>query len=277
MDNEKTPLKKTPFIQVPKVLFENERYKHLSIASILLYAFLLDRYRLAIRKTRTKKFDQAQIYISFSIAEAKQLLRCGHDKTCFLFRELQTVGLIDRKRKGLGQYSQITVYFPFASYKESENLNAEFQDSQIADNRVCRGEEIEETIYKEIDTNNINKTNANMESNDSLDDSYDFEMLFESLYEHYPANRKGSRVEAYDAYRKSITTYDDAIMALENLTKWCNSTNWKNEGGKYIPLFRNYLLRSYWQQPPPISSSISWGSGTQGEAEREAIRKLMEG
>ena len=272
--------KKIPFIQVPKVLFENERYRYLSVAAILLYALLLDRYKIAIRNCNTWRNNQGQVYICYTIAEVEKHIRCGHDKACGLFRELQNVGLIERKRKGLGKESQIIVYCP-----KTEILNSDLQISQISTNRVFRIDESEKNKTKERDNSYINNLNTRAndtghpQNNDTLLQSQnamcDCGSIFEAIYDNYPANRKDIREKDYAVYQQIIATYEDAQLALDNYKLWCNSTNWQNEGGKYIPLLKNYLIRGYWKQKPPNCTSTNWGSGELGDAELLAIQRLF--
>ena len=286
MKIDKTANSKMPFIQVPKVLVENERYRHVSVAAILLYALLLDRYKIAIRNSNAWRNNQGQVYICYTIADTQRHIRCGHDKACGLFRELQNAGLINRKRKGLGLESQIIVYLPEECEAKTEIMNTKLQDSEKTDywNSGIEKTETNKTITKKENryTNNTQLTMESLakekmgavalcESNNENN----FEKIFSELYKLYPDNRKGIRLEAYETFKKTIVTYEDAQMALENCKKWCSSVDWKNEGGKYIPLLKNYLLRSYWRRKPLVCHNTIWGSGELGEEELEAICKMM--
>lgn len=285
MKIDKTANSKMPFIQVPKVLVENERYRHVSVAAILLYALLLDRYKIAIRNSNAWRNNQGQVYICYTIADTQRHIRCGHDKACGLFRELQNAGLIERTRKGLGQESQIVVFLPTEHSEKAEVLNTELQSLQISNNRVFRIDGLEKNIIKERDNSYLN--NLNTHANDteypqndstslqSQDTTCDYESIFGEIYDHYPAYRRGIRAKDYAVFQKTITTYEDAQLALDNYKLWCNSTNWKNEGGKYIPLLKNYLIRGYWKQKPPNCTSTNWGSGELGDAELLAIQRLF--
>lgn len=285
MKTNKTTNSKMPFIQVPKVLWENERYRYLSVAAILLYALLLDRYKLAARTCNARRNERGQVYICYSVAEAEKYVRCGHDKACYLFRELQNVGLIERKRKGLGKESQIVVFLPVANGEEQGLLNSEFQDLQRADYRVSR-------IDRAVDNNtNIsllidNTLDANqLLSGDGYPDSmgahispkWDNATAYDAFFSSYPEERRGNYKQGLTAYCNIVTTPAAASEALENLSAWISSPSWKQNRGQYIPFLTNYLMRGYAFSKPFTTKDVLCNSGELGDAELEAIKKLMQG
>ena len=97
--------KHPPFYRLPKALFEDEQYAALSTDAKVLFALLQDRYALSIKNRWFDRLGDA--YEIFTVREAEELLHFGHEKVCRLFKELCDVGLIDRKRRGLGQPSVI--------------------------------------------------------------------------------------------------------------------------------------------------------------------------
>lgn len=287
MDTEKALNKKIPYIQVPKVLWENERYMHLSIAAILLYALLLDRYKLAARTCNAWRNEQGQVYICYSVAEVKKYMRCGHDKACYLFRELQNVGLIERKRKGLGQESQIIVFLPKEEIEESENYSAVLQNVQSADYRVFRvGKSACNNTNKESLMNeNTNDRSDSTSENGSADDvgfdivhisnAWNATTAFDTFFATYPESKRGSYLQGLTSYRTVVTTPLEASKALEILATWIRSPAWQKNGGQYVPFLANYLTRGYTYRPPLPDKSTQYGSGQLGEAELDAIKKLM--
>ena len=48
-----------------------------------------------------------RVYQSFTIKQAQELLRFGHDKIIRLFKELDDANLIERKRQGQGKANKI--------------------------------------------------------------------------------------------------------------------------------------------------------------------------
>lgn len=93
------------FYRLPRELFTDERYSKLSTDAKLLYAIILDR--MSLSESNGWHDEQGRIYQIFTMNEAAALLRCGKEKVCRLFADLEEAELIERKRQGLGKPSVI--------------------------------------------------------------------------------------------------------------------------------------------------------------------------
>ena len=93
------------FYKVPKALFTEEKYKPVSTDAKMLYGLLLDRMHLSAKNSWTDKCGR--VYQFFTVKEAQEKLRFGHEKICRLFSELEQADLILRKRQGQGKPSII--------------------------------------------------------------------------------------------------------------------------------------------------------------------------
>ena len=93
------------FYKVPKALFTEEKYRTISTDAKMLYGLLLDRMHLSAKNGWTDK--RGRIYQFFTVKEAQEKLRFGHEKICRLFSELEQADLIVRKRQGQGKPSII--------------------------------------------------------------------------------------------------------------------------------------------------------------------------
>ena len=98
------------FVRVPWVLFTHPAFEKLSNDAKILYALLLDRMSLS---RQNEWFDEDnRVYIIYTVEEAVKTLNCCSEKVSKLFKELDDVngiGLITRKRRGLGKPSIIYV------------------------------------------------------------------------------------------------------------------------------------------------------------------------
>ena len=103
----KTKLNDGTFYKLPKFLF-TERYANLSTDAKVLYALLLDRNNLSIQNKWIDSSDKYYQY--FTIKEVKEILGFGNEKVCKLFKELEEVNLISRKRQGLRKPNIIYVH-----------------------------------------------------------------------------------------------------------------------------------------------------------------------
>ena len=96
------------FYRIPKALFTDPTFHGLSTDAKLLYGLMLDRIGLSVRSGWVD--EQDRVYIYFSLAEVMDQLQCGHNKAVRLLKELdKDVGLIRRKRQGLGKPDRIYV------------------------------------------------------------------------------------------------------------------------------------------------------------------------
>ena len=93
------------FYKAPKALFTEEKYSPVSTDAKMLYGLLLDRMHLSAKNGWTDK--RGRIYQFFTVKEAQEKLRFGHEKICRLFSELEQADLILRKRQGQGKPSII--------------------------------------------------------------------------------------------------------------------------------------------------------------------------
>ena len=90
------------FYRIPKVLFTDEAFDAISIEAKLLYGILLDRMNLSAKNGWLDK--DGRVYIIFTVDEVKESLRCSNKKAAKTLDELEyTVGLIERRRRGLGK------------------------------------------------------------------------------------------------------------------------------------------------------------------------------
>jgi len=98
------------FYRIPKVLFTDRRFKDVSVEAKVLYGLLLDRMSLSVKNGWMD--GEGKVYIIFTIADVMETLACAEQKANKLLGELDAtkgVGLIERKRRGLGKPNVIYV------------------------------------------------------------------------------------------------------------------------------------------------------------------------
>ena len=136
------------FYRIPKELFTNPLFSGLSTDAKLLYGLMLDRIGLSVRSGWVDEEDH--VYIYYSMAEIMTQLQCGHNKAIRLLKELdQGIGLIRRKRQGLGQPDRIYVmnFITGAESQTSDYGNSDHDD-------VPEGPE-DDTTSEEVQTSDF--------------------------------------------------------------------------------------------------------------------------
>lgn len=122
-------MKSDSFYKLPKVLFSDDRYKDLSTDAKVLYSLLLDRNSLSVKNGWIDNYGRYYQY--FTIKECEEKLNFSHDKIIKLFKELETNGLISRRRQGKGKPSIIYVhhlwirYLRLYEYAKQEGINTD--------------------------------------------------------------------------------------------------------------------------------------------------------
>ena len=95
------------FYRIPKLLFTEPAYGTLAAESKVLYGLMLDRMSLSIRNNWVDSLGR--VYIYFTLEDALEMLHLGRNKVIRLFKELEDIGLIDRKKQGQGKPTLIYV------------------------------------------------------------------------------------------------------------------------------------------------------------------------
>lgn len=100
-------------------------------------------------------------------------------------------------------------------------------------------------------------------------------ILLEKLWQEYPAHRRGSLQNLTDTAAMLSLGNDDVVKATENLATWKNSRDWSKDDGQYVPGLTRYLTSGMWADKPKKTELPKGASGELGEAELEAIRRVL--
>ena len=122
------------YFRIPKALFQDCRFRQLSTDARTLYGILLDRMSLSVKNGWLD--EQGRVYIIYTVREVQESLCCAEHKAVKLFRELEGIDLIERKRRGLGRPSLIYVKdfssgLPKAQVQNCPNSNSGAAESAI--------------------------------------------------------------------------------------------------------------------------------------------------
>ena len=107
------------YFRIPKALFQDSRFRQLSTDARTLYGILLDRMSLSAKNGWLD--EQGRVYIIYTVREVQESLCCAEHKAVKLFRELEDMDLIERKRRGLAlcaRFEQFSVVLWIEARKE---------------------------------------------------------------------------------------------------------------------------------------------------------------
>ena len=99
-------VKMKSFIRMPRALM-NEVYSDISAEVKYLYGLMLDRVSLSMRKGW--RDNDGRVYIYFTLNDVKRLLNVGKNKAVNLFKRMEELDLIRRRKQGQGKPARVYV------------------------------------------------------------------------------------------------------------------------------------------------------------------------
>lgn len=216
----KTSAEVFTFYRVPKALVVNEYFRSLSSEAKLLYGLALDRMSLSLENMWFDEIGRAYIYLS--IEEITELLNCGKNKAITALKELEEVGLIEKKRQGKGKSNilylmnfeveeEVVKFKKQTSKSKAGDVKSENSDSRSLENKPI------EVCFSDPNNNNFNNTYKN--KNNILIDSIEAEYAelirdnieLDLLIERQPYNRE--LLEGiYDIILETVLGKSDSVM-----------------------------------------------------------------
>ena len=141
------------FYRVPRLLIKDGRFKGLSSDAKLLYGLMLDRMALSMKNGWLD--DKNRAYIHYTMDSIMEDLGCAREKCAKVLAELKGIGLIEKKRQGLGKPDIIYV-------KNFTTIEAECEPSYVEENSVDsdHSPEVRESNFKKYE----NQTSGNTET-----------------------------------------------------------------------------------------------------------------
>ncbi|MDY5231215.1 MAG: DUF6017 domain-containing protein [Eubacteriales bacterium] len=159
------------FYRIPKVLFKDKTFSKISTDAKVLYGLMLDRMNLSVKNRWFD--DENRVYIIYTVSDIMDELGCAEQKAIKLLSELDIkkgIGLIERKRQGLGKpniiYVKNFIYQSTLLNCENHNSrvvnieNPELRKSQFS-NCGNQSSEIVKNTNQELRFSQTNNTNNN--------------------------------------------------------------------------------------------------------------------
>ena len=165
-------------------------------------------------------------------------------------------------------------YFCFPNWADHQRIQTKKSRFPLPDDgtlkkvTVSHGEQPSESNPIQSESNPNPNTNPNPNPNPRETRG----AAFEKFWTAYP--RKEGKQKARAAFEKVTVPLDVLLTAIESQKR---SAQWCKDGGQYIPHAATWLNGKRWEDQLPMDTSIPKGaSGHLGDAELEAIRKVME-
>ncbi len=141
------------FIKFPRVLIEGEQFRNISIEARTLLALILDRHGLSeINHDRFTDMN-GEVYVIYTVEKVCDRFACGRTKALRLFRELESNGMITRKRTNGCKPSRIYLSQLFLNDLTQDFANSQNTTLQSIKNELCKVSE------SAVNKNNYSKNN----------------------------------------------------------------------------------------------------------------------
>ena len=239
------------FYKFPQMFLNNEDFKSLSNDAKLLYTLMLDRTSLSLKN---HWFDSGgRVYINFPLSEISKKLGIGIQKASKLMKELESIGLIERLRVGLGKPDILYVKAFF------KNENADCEDAKLLFDDNEQSESGDNIYHDSLNEKNIpyNKTDETIpsESDQSNQSNKRNEMNDYSKNRDYYSNLVREKIEyewflkSYDLPKNDSGRPFGSIKDLDSIVNIivdciCSSQKTIRVNGSNVPteVVRSYFL-----------------------------------
>ena len=98
--------KMSSFYRIPKAFEKNEAFRSVSLEVKYLYSIMLDRVSIS---ARNGWLDAGRVFIYFSLPDVVKCIQAGRTKALQVLHDMETLGLIQRKKQGQGRPTRIFV------------------------------------------------------------------------------------------------------------------------------------------------------------------------
>jgi len=157
------------FFSIPKALIADERYKPLSSDAKVLYGLMLDRMGLSVKNGWLD--EDNRVFIYYPLERACSDLNRSKNKLTALFKELVSIGLIVKKRQGLGKPDMVYVMnFSGAGGCETRfpnPVNLELHGLGTRNHKAC--DSLTRKNKTEMSNTEFSKTNPSIHQTDRYD------------------------------------------------------------------------------------------------------------
>ena len=137
------------FFRLPKKLIRDKKFRSLSSDAKILYGILLDRMTLSGKNGWLD--EKNRIYIIFTIQDIAEEMYCSQRKAIQLMNELDGIGLIERKRRGMGRPNIIYVKnFNTADKHPEIEKTIGAKNNKEKDGGSAAYQEVQEHAYQEV-------------------------------------------------------------------------------------------------------------------------------
>ena len=231
------------FYRIPRLLIKDQHFKGLSSDAKLLYGLMLDRMALSMKNHWLDNENRA--YIIYSISNVMDDINCSKPTCVKIMKELDSFGLIERKRKGLGKPDIIYVknFAVLEDSQEQDEESSDFADTFEENKPVMGNENItsegKQDELPEVKDFNFNNEAYGLEMVETEEIFKEKEQISPNVGVNSGISKKSELPEVKDFNfwnEKTLTSGGKESLPLEvkNLAPNYNNNNYNNQSYNYI-------------------------------------------
>lgn len=231
------------FYRIPRLLIKDQHFKGLSSDAKLLYGLMLDRMALSMKNHWLDNENRA--YIIYSISNVMDDINCSKPTCVKIMKELDSFGLIERKRKGLGKPDIIYVknFAVLEDGQEQDEENSDSADTFEENKPVMSNENItsegKQDELPEVKDFNFNNEAYGLEMVETEEIFKEKEQISPNVGVNSGISKKSELPEVKDFNfwnEKTLTSGGKESLPLEvkNLAPNYNNNNYNNQSYNYI-------------------------------------------
>ena len=231
------------FYWIPRLLIKDQHFKGLSSDAKLLYGLMLDRMALSMKNHWLDNENRA--YIIYSISNVMDDINCSKPTCVKIMKELDSFGLIERKRKGLGKPDIIYVknFAVLEDSQEQDEESSDFADTFEENKPVMSNENItsegKQDELPEVKDFNFNNEAYGLEMVETEEIFKEKEQISPNVGVNSGISKKSELPEVKDFNfwnEKTLTSGGKESLPLEvkNLAPNYNNNNYNNQSYNYI-------------------------------------------
>lgn len=239
------------FYMLPKILLSDEHFKSLSSDAKIFYACLLERSSYSYKNNWID--DEDRVYIIFTIEEIMETLGVSNKTASKISSELENIGLIEKKRQGLGKPNIIYVkdFMSVFDIEKNEHITRSVNSTLQKCNNYTSGnvKSTSQEVKKVhgIDTNIINNNYNNIKREERKSfGQYQNVFLSENEYQELLkkiGDRLNEYVERLSTYMKANNrTYEDHKATIIN---WYLNDNKYKSKSQIKTFSKDFAERKY--------------------------------
>ena len=136
---------KFTFYRMPKILFVDDYFSTISCEAKVLYGLLLDRATLS--KSNNWIDELGRVYVFYKQTEAMEMLNIKKNKVIAIFKELEDIGLLIRKKQGQGKPTRLYV-LDFSNHTDEDEENSKTNEVVSDDEEQTSDENIKKEVKR---------------------------------------------------------------------------------------------------------------------------------